>query len=104
MSCVHKHPDLPIMSNMRQTMETQPVWGMCPTLSATSPPWPLAAPAREPIPTGCSFSNRPMQSVTLMPDRGSCNTRSCLKLGRYDSHSSYEAFRKKFELVAEANG
>lgn len=82
-------------------METQPVWGMCPILSATSPRWPLESPAREPIPTGCSFSNWPMQSATLTP--GSSKTRSCLKLGRYDAHS-YEAFQKKFELVAEANG
>ncbi|CAM4651111.1 unnamed protein product [Leuciscus chuanchicus] len=101
MSCVHEHSDLPMMSNMRQTMETQPE---CPTLSATSPRWPLESPAREPIPTGCSFSNWPMQSVTLMPDRGSSKTRCCLKLGRYDGHSSYEAFQKKFKLMAEANG
>ncbi|ROL55050.1 hypothetical protein DPX16_0154 [Anabarilius grahami] len=72
--------------------------------AAASHRWLLESPAKEPIPTCCSFSNFPAQSVTFMPERGSNKNRSSLKLGHYDSHSSYEVFRKKFELVAEANG
>lgn len=104
MSCVHKHSDSSVMSNMKHTMETQPELAMYPTASAASHRWLLESTAKEPIPTCCYFSNLPTQSVTFMPEWGSNKNRSSLKLGHYDGHSSYEAFRKKFELVAQANG
>ncbi|ROL46134.1 hypothetical protein DPX16_0094 [Anabarilius grahami] len=77
---------------------------MDPTASAASHRGLLESPAKKLIPTCCSFSNLPAQSVTYMPEWGSNKKPSSLKLGHDNGHSSYEAFRKKFELVAEANG
>ncbi|KAK2906563.1 hypothetical protein Q8A67_005548 [Cirrhinus molitorella] len=133
-SCQYNHPqklDMPIKESLEQMPETQLMLSMHPTTPSGPPCWVLKPPVKEAVQAFCTFSVLSVPATSLQTERGpqskklsklsvhslACRcppppsrlnggnkTCSCLKFGRYDSRSSYEAFQKKTELVAEVNG
>ncbi len=104
MDGVNKHSDQLLPNSLEQTSETQLMLSRYPTTPSVPPCWVPKPPVKEAVPACCTFSGLLAPATSLQPERGGNKSRSCLKLGRYDGRSSYEAFQKKFELVAEVNG
>lgn len=101
---VNKHSDQLLPNSLEQTSETQLMLSRYPTTPSVPPCWVPKPPVKEAVPACCTSSGLLAPATSLQPERGGNKTPSCLKLGRYDGRSSYEAFQKKFELVAVVNG
>ncbi|RXN32933.1 Retrovirus-related Pol poly from transposon [Labeo rohita] len=101
---VNKHSDQLLPNSLEQTPDPQLMLSMYPTTPPVPPCWVSKPLAKEAVTACCTFSGLSVPATSLQPERGGNKTRSCLKLGRYDGCSFYEAFQKKFELVAEVNG
>ncbi len=104
MDGVNKHSEQLLHNSLEQTSETQLMLSRYPTTPSVPPCWVPKPPVKEAVPACCTFSGLLAPATSLQSERGGNKSRSFLKLGRYDGHSSYEAFQKKFELVAEVNG